>query len=417
MKHAFRLLLALTLSLFSFGAVAENERDRTVQLDLKAMAVVKADITTKKLIAPAQKAYDVLIEDANKALQHPLESVTFKQMIPPSDDKHDYLSISRYWWPNTTTANGLPWEQRDGETNPTTQSDQVDRNRLGRFVKTVRNLSLAYYFTDNEDYAIKAIQLVDTWFLDEKTKMNPNLKYAQMVPGNPSSRSSGILDGRLIGIHLLDSVALLSHSKSWSPQQQKDFDGWVKNYLDWLTSSKLGREALKKTNNHGSWYRFHVAAVAWYLGETTTVKKMIDATKRSIFVHIDSEGKQKQELRRTRSYFYSYFNLDAQTRTAIIANKMGVDLWRYVAPSEVSLITAIDYLATYSDGTVKWPHPSKGPEIALMQTIFLRAEAAFKDGRYKKLLALDPYAETKFGKTTSYLKVEEQERYLLNSYY
>lgn len=390
--------------------------NRNVQLNLEAMAVIKANIANKQLSTSAQKTYAKLLRSADKAIKKPLESVTFKSFTPPSGSKHDYISISRYWWPTSSEGDGMPWVQKDGQTNPTTQSDEVDRKRLGRFTKTVSTLSLAYYFSNNEVYAQKAISFINTWFLDEKTKMNPHLTYAQMVPGNPKSRSSGILDGRGIGTHIVDSLVLISTSTHWSDAQQHNIDQWLTDYLTWLTTNKLGRSALNKSNNHGSWYRYHVAAVAWYLNDMATVTQMIEATKKSIFVQIDGQGKQKHELSRTRSYFYSYFNLDAQTRIAMIANKLGIDLWQYKSPSGTQLITAIDYMAKYSDGTVKWPYKTKGAEIALMQSIFLRAEVALNDGRYKKLLSLDPYAETPFGKIKKNLDAQEQERYLLTAY-
>src|SRR5260370_7836542 len=45
-------------------------------------------------------------------------TVVRKHTLPPSGDIHDYLSIAPYWWPNPDTADGLPWVQRDGHTNP-----------------------------------------------------------------------------------------------------------------------------------------------------------------------------------------------------------------------------------------------------------------------------------------------------------
>lgn len=391
-------------------------RDRSVQLNLEDMAIVKTNIASKQLSPAAQRTYTELLRNADNTIGRSLESVTLKRLTPPSGNKHDYMSISRYWWPTSREGDGTPWVKKDGQTNPTTQSDDVDRQRLGRLIRTVNTLSLAYYFSNNETYAQKAISFISTWFLDEKTKMNPHLTYAQMVPGNPNSRSSGILDGRGIGTHLLDSLVLISTSTHWSDAQQQNIDQWLTDYLSWLTESQLGRSAMKKANNHGSWYRYHVAAVAWYLNDMPTVNKMIEATKKSIFFQIDGQGKQKHELNRTRSYFYSYFNLDAQTRIAIIANKLGIDLWRYKSPAGTQLLTAIDHMAKYSDGTVKWPYKTKGAEIALMQSIFLRAEVALNDGRYKRLLSLDPYAQTPFGKIKKNLDAQKQERYLLTAY-
>ena len=45
-------------------------------------------------------------------------SVTDKTLSPPSGNKHDYMSLAPYWWPNPNTANGLPYIRRDGVVNP-----------------------------------------------------------------------------------------------------------------------------------------------------------------------------------------------------------------------------------------------------------------------------------------------------------
>src|SRR5258705_14014715 len=55
-------------------------------------------------------AYKQLIKDAdNKAMTFELESVIEKMAIPPSGDKHDYISLAPYWLPDSSKADGLPY--------------------------------------------------------------------------------------------------------------------------------------------------------------------------------------------------------------------------------------------------------------------------------------------------------------------
>lgn len=61
-------------------------------------------------------------------------------------------------------------------------------------------LILGYFFFNNENYAIHAVSLLDTFFINEKTRMNPNLNYAQYVRGSQNTtklgRGEGVISAR-----------------------------------------------------------------------------------------------------------------------------------------------------------------------------------------------------------------------------
>src|SRR5262249_1738075 len=74
-------------------------------------------------------AFNKLIREADLALTSATFSVVEKELTPPSGDKHDYMSIAPYWWPNPNRSSGLPYIRRDGQINP--ERDQTsDRKRL-----------------------------------------------------------------------------------------------------------------------------------------------------------------------------------------------------------------------------------------------------------------------------------------------
>lgn len=62
-----------------------------------------------------REAMDSLRREADKALKAGPFSVTFKTRLPPSKDKHDYLSLGIYWWPNPDAPDGLPYVRRAGQ--------------------------------------------------------------------------------------------------------------------------------------------------------------------------------------------------------------------------------------------------------------------------------------------------------------
>ena len=73
--------------------------------------VAKGDSVLNKAVARAVAAADA-------SLSAGPFSVTFKSDMGPGRDKHDYVSMATYAWPNPDTPDGLPWRDRDGIVQP-----------------------------------------------------------------------------------------------------------------------------------------------------------------------------------------------------------------------------------------------------------------------------------------------------------
>ena len=85
-------------------------------------------------------AYQALQAEADKLLDVQPLSVMMKEKVPASGNKHDYMSQARYYWPDPTKPDGLPYVSRDGESNP--ELNKLDRNRLGATASRVTTLAL-----------------------------------------------------------------------------------------------------------------------------------------------------------------------------------------------------------------------------------------------------------------------------------
>ena len=376
------IYILIIISLISSTAFSNS----FIRLDSLALAKTKTMIINGTASKETLTAYKKLIKDVDKLLTSKNPSIMDKTMLPPTGNKHDYLSISRYWWPDPEKEDGLPWIRKDGITNPDTQTNAVDRKRLGFMGKSVWDLSLAYYFTNNEKYAKKAISMIDTWFINPKTLMNPHLNYAQSVPGNLKKRPSGILDGRSIVMFIPDAISLLSASKHWKNDSEIKMTKWFSDYLTWLTQSELGIRGSSQQNNHGSWYKFQVASLALYLGDKALVRNMVELAQQSLDDMLDDEGGQIHELARSRSFFYSCFNLQALINIADLGDKVGMDMWQYQSEDKKSLSLAISYLTPVINGE-KWNHNTlKGIDLSGLIPIISKASKNGNTQEYKHLL-------------------------------
>ncbi len=322
------------------------------------MAVVRQQLRDHNAAPQTTDAYQHLLAAADSALKKPELSVTDKGMTPPGGSEHDYLSLSAYWWPDDSKPDGLPWIRKDGHVNPASKNDQSDGVRLADFTARVQNLTLAWYFSGEQKYADKAASLLRTWFITPQTRMNPNLNYAQGVPGISPGRNAGVLDGRYFSTRIVDSLVLLGGNPAWTDNDEQQMRAWMQDYLTWLQGSKIAKKEGRTENNHGNWYVTQVSGIAWYLGDKAVIGDMAKLMKSKLDVQLKPDGTQPAELARTRSFHYSYFNLQAISMMAVLAQKNGIDLWHYRTLQGGSVLKSLDFMARFTDPALPWPYKS-----------------------------------------------------------
>ncbi|HYC29193.1 MAG TPA: alginate lyase family protein, partial [Chitinophagaceae bacterium] len=310
----------------------------------------KARIASKD--AAILPAYKQLIKDADAALQFGPVSVMEKTNVPPSGNKHDYMSLAPYFWPDPSKPDGLPYIRKDGQTNPEVR-DYKDKEYMPKLCDVVYTLALAYYFSDNPVYADHASKLLRVWFLDTATRMNPNLNFAQAIKGVNTGRGAGLIDTRHF-IKVIDAIGLLKGSRSWKPQDQKGMQQWFSEFLNWMQTSKNGRDEMKTKNNHGAWYDAQRLSMALFIDSTQLAKKIVQNAMDRLDKQMDDNGSFPAEMERTISLHYTVFVMEAFFNIARMADKAGMDLWNYTSPSGKSLKKGFDVLLPYLLKEKKW---------------------------------------------------------------
>jgi hypothetical protein len=342
---------------------------------------------TKRRIRSGDQIFTVALAkletEARRAMQQEPVSVVTKAATPPSGDKHDYMSQAPYFWPNPETPNGLPYIRKDGERNP--ELDRItDHLALDRMEAAVQTLSLAYYFKDDEAYAAKAAQLLRAWFLDSATRMNPNLEYAQFIPGVNTGRGIGLIETRDLA-HVVDAIGLLAGSKSWTSADQKGLEAWFTKFLRWMQESRNGLEENAAKNNHGTFYDVQAMSFALFVNRVDLAKQIAETAKeKRIALQIEPDGRQPLELSRTKAWSYSNMNLDGLMLLARLAENVNVDLWNYRTRDGRSIRGALEYLHSYANGERQWTYQQIGGfDAKLVFPLMRRASAHYHDERFK----------------------------------
>jgi hypothetical protein len=352
LKPVFTLFIFCFIGQFLMAQVKLSKTDM-VKWDFKQLAINKKQI--QKGVALFKPAYEQLLYNADSLLGYKPVSVMQKKDIPPSGNKHDYMSLAPYWWPDPSKPNGIPYLRRDGEVNPEVKN-YPDKEQMPKLCENVNTLALAYYYSGNETYAKHATTLMRVWFLDSATKMNPNLNFGQAVKGVTNGRAEGVIDTRQF-IYALDAIQLLKKSSHWTANDQKGLQKWMTEFLVWLRTSKIGIDEMNTKNNHAIWYDAQTLSMSIFIDSIDLAKQIITVSKNRLDKQMDLNGLFPLELSRTTSLHYSVFILNAFNVIAELSEQIGVDYFQAKTNSGKSLKMAFDSLMPYLLKQKQWTHP------------------------------------------------------------
>jgi hypothetical protein len=303
---------------------------------------------------------------AERFLKEPPVTVTASRSPRSAGGPHDFFSEGDYWWPDPTNPGG-PYIQRDGMSNPDNFVEH--RRAMIRLATVVPTLTSAYRLTGDERFAAHAMTHLRAWFADEATRMAPHLLYAQAIHGRATGRGTGIIDT----VHLVEvarAAEWLAKSRSATDADNRAIRRWFADYLAWLAGHEYGIAERDAKNNHGTCWVMQAAAFAHLTGDQKTLAFCRDRF-RQVLVRdqMAPDGSFPLELKRTKPYGYSLFNLDAFAticqilsdgrpsisgwRTAAIAS--GDDLWHWALPDGRGMRRAMQFLYPYMRDKSAWP--------------------------------------------------------------
>jgi hypothetical protein len=357
MKRMSRWVMTAAFTFSLNGLLAQSVVPDPMPVDAAVVAAAKAAISQGDPLYKAALAK--LVKLADKSLTFKTVSVMDKKDIPPSGDKHDFMSLAPYWWPDPAKPDGLPYIRKDGVVNPEVKN-YPDKEQMPKLCENVYWLSLAWHYTGKDEYAAHAAKLMRTWFLDTATRMNPNMKYGQAVKGVTEGRAEGLIETRHF-LFALEGVQLLKGSKHWTDADHKGMQDWIRSFLDWMQSHPIGIDERNARNNHGIWYEAQRLGYAQFVGDQTLAASVLRDAQARLNKEQTTDGSFPLELARTTSMGYSVFVMHAFSAIAELSRRSGDDFWAYAGPKGSSMRRGMDFLMPYLSGRSVWKHPQIKP--------------------------------------------------------
>jgi hypothetical protein len=315
-------------------------------------AMVIASTSLAASIDVKQLDRERVLKAADAYLKEEPLTVTAASSPRSAGGKHDFFSEGDYWWPDPANPDGL-YIQKDGMTNP--DNFVAHRHAMVRMSRIVASLTAAWRITGDEKYAQHAIVHLKAWFVDQDTKMNPNLLYAQAIKGRFTGRGIGIIDT----LHLIEparSAQLLEKAGLLKGDDLAATKKWFADYVTWMTTHKYGLDEMNAQNNHGTCWVAQVAAFASFTGDEEKLEMCRKRYKEVLLPkQMADDGSFPLELKRTKPYGYSLFNADAMATVCQILSTKHDDLWQFSTPDGKSMRKGVAWIYPYIADKSKWP--------------------------------------------------------------
>ena len=344
MNLSFQSVLILVLLLIGSCKLDQNNGDSLDKTNEKDMLVLLLENS------------DEILREADLFLLQKPNPITLYHSDRSAGGIHDFFSEGDYWWQDPENPDG-PYIRRDGLTNP--DNFTAHRKAMRDLNKWVSTLVAAYDITNDKKYADHALRHLSAFFLKPATLMNPNLLYAQAIKGRHTGRGIGIIDT----IHLIEVAKSILRLNQLGFLEENDFEGlqkWFYDYATWMNTHKYGLDEKDHGNNHSTWWAAQLAAFAELADDEELMVVARGQFKKLIDLQMASDGSFPDELKRTKPYNYSLFNLEGYAILCHLASSPEDNLWTYEGKTG-SIVKAFDFMMPYINDKSKW---IKAPDIS-----------------------------------------------------
>ena len=306
-----------------------------------------------------------------------------KPITAASKDPHDYFSTGTYWWPDPAKPDGLPYIRRDGYINPATT--KLDNYKVQQMRLKVLPLAALAYFEGDREAGKIAVGQLKKFFLDPKTRMNPNLKYSQAIPGRCDGRPEGLIDAYMFA-DVIDAAAMLRASGDLSDAEYDGLRQWFGEFGRWLETDPMSMRDRDASHNHGLAWQLMVILCAEFSGDRATALEHARKIPGLIVRAIREDGVMPAEAARPTSWDYHMFAMGMVMRLCAALRPLGIDLLAPDSESGKRIRLTLDMMAKIIPDK-KWPLQQVQPiRLDYMGGLLMRMHTMTGEAKW-----LEPY--------------------------
>jgi len=266
-----------------------------------------------------------------------------ESQAPPSGDKHDYMSIAPYFWPDPKKPDGLPYIRHDGKVNPESRDEAYDHGRIGVMAKNTDRWRWRIIFSGKEVLRRQAAKFCARGF----SIRHADESQPEFHPGGAGENTGprhGHSGGRNIAVAADARNCWRARPRGPRRTSRNSKPGW-RRISTGCSRATRSREA-RARNNHGKLLRRASMELALVLGKNDVAKKIAENGQ------VQAPRRADRARRRHRSnwcgrrpWAIRNSNLEALFMLATMSEYVGVDLWHYQLPNHRdALATALDFL-------------------------------------------------------------------------
>ncbi|MCF2152071.1 alginate lyase family protein [Desmonostoc muscorum LEGE 12446] len=205
-------------------------------------------------------------------------------------------------------------------------------------------LAIAWYFTGDEQYAIRATKLVRIWLIELAIYINPHLGSAKCKKQSETTYYQ-ILKNTNFYV-LLDAIVILSPSGYWTTSDDESLKFLCLNFLNWLQDNNQNTNQ-NKQSIHINTHSLLVASLAAFIHDIRTLIHVVQHSKLLLMQQFEQNATQSLQKNRSDVFSCYVLNLQVWVNLAQISQHIGIDLWKFQYQDQQIFAKLFQWLLPY----------------------------------------------------------------------